>query len=101
MSGSIRVPPRIKRTAHGSRGESVMEIVKSLIERNKKDIEQIGKFVKKLDKLNSKELAGKIQSLLIEEVIRLGNQNKELEGFLEHEGGKAWRDILKKRLIRR
>ncbi len=60
-------------------------MIRQLIQRNIEDIEEIGKFVKKLDKLKSKEIAGRIQNLLIKEVIRLSYQNKELQEFLRTE----------------
>lgn len=60
------------------------DIIINLINRNKKDIEQIGKFIKKLDRFGSKELAGKIQNLMIEEVLRLGNQNNELKEIINY-----------------
>lgn len=60
-------------------------MIEKVIERNKEDIEQLGKYVKKLDKLHSKELAGKIQSLLIDEVLRLAEQNRQLRIYLDGE----------------
>lgn len=59
--------------------------ITDLIYRNEKDIEQVGRFVKSLDRLHSKDLAAKMQNLMIEEVLRLSEQNKQLKEYLEYD----------------
>ena len=60
-----------------------MELIENLIKRNKEDMERINLLMKSLDKLKSKEVAGTIQNILIGEVIKLAEQNKQLQSFLE------------------
>jgi uncharacterized Fe-S cluster-containing radical SAM superfamily enzyme len=58
-----------------------MELVENLIKRNKEDMKRINLLIKSLDKLKSKEVAGRIQNILIEEVLRLSELNKQLETY--------------------
>ena len=60
-----------------------MKLLKELIKRNEKDINEVSRLVTKLDKISSKELAGAIERVLINEVLRLSKQTKELKKFLE------------------
>lgn len=57
-------------------------LVVNLIKRNEEDMERINLLTKSLDKLKSKEVTGKIQNLLIEEVIKLADLNKQLKEYL-------------------
>lgn len=61
------------------------ELTENLIKRNKEDMNRINLLLMSLDKLNSKEVAGQIQKILIDEGLRLANQNKELSIYLKKE----------------
>jgi len=60
-------------------------LVKNLIKRNNEDMERINLITKSLDKLKSKEVAGKIQNVLIEEVLRLVDLNKMLKEYFNYD----------------
>jgi len=62
-----------------------MELIENLINRNKEDMKRINLLMKSLGKLKSKEVAGVIQNILIQEVIKLGEQNKQLKLFLDEQ----------------
>jgi hypothetical protein len=61
------------------------DLIQNVIKRNKQDMERISLLLKSLDKLKSKEVAGRVQNLLIEEVIKLGNMNKQLTEYIIEE----------------
>jgi hypothetical protein len=64
-----------------------MNPIESVIKRNEEDMNRVNLLLKSLDKLKSKELAGRIQNMLIDEVMKLGNMNKQLKEYITQEKG--------------
>jgi len=60
-------------------------LVKSVIRRNNEDMKRINLILKSVDKFKIKEIAYKIQNLLIEETMKLTNLNKILREYLKGE----------------
>lgn len=68
-------------------GGEMKEPIKSMIERNVGDMNLIAKLMRKSDKLHSHEGASRLQFVLVDELMRLSRQNKDLKELIKYGNG--------------